>query len=182
MPTALPGTAASTISGENKADTPSATRKIVYRRSSPLLWLPLRWVPLRLPPPKLDSRGLASFTLMFLPLQLTIVELLYGFVSILSIRHLDEPWATERFSGSAYVRKSRTRALFARFSAMSETLETEVWSEQDLNFQPRFSSARRQPIVTFSVFEAIVASRPGRKCRRRSKAPETQSPMAVSRQ
>src|SRR5271163_3179781 len=42
--------------------------RIIYRRSPPLLWLPLRWVPLRLPPPKLDSRGLASFTLMFLPL------------------------------------------------------------------------------------------------------------------
>jgi hypothetical protein len=26
-----------------------------------------------------------------------------------------------------------------------------MWSEQDLNFQPRFSSARRQPIVPFSV-------------------------------
>jgi hypothetical protein len=28
-----------------------------------------------------------------------------------------------------------------------------MWSEQDLNFQPRFSSARRQPIVPFSVRE-----------------------------
>jgi len=28
-----------------------------------------------------------------------------------------------------------------------------MWSEQDLNFQPRFSSARRQPIVPFSVHE-----------------------------
>ncbi len=61
---------------------------------------------------------------------------------------------------------------------MSETLETEVWSEQDLNFQPRFSSARRQPIVTLSAFAAIVASRLGNKCRGRSKAPRTQSRMA----
>jgi hypothetical protein len=30
-----------------------------------------------------------------------------------------------------------------------------MWS-QDLNFRPRFSSARRQPIVAFSVFCADV--------------------------
>jgi len=41
---------------------------------------------------------------------------------------------------------------------MSGNRETGWWSEQDLNFQPRFSSARRQLIVTFRVFEAIVAS------------------------
>ena len=28
-----------------------------------------------------------------------------------------------------------------------------MWSEQDLNFQPRFSSARRQLIVPFNVRE-----------------------------
>src|SRR5271157_1667128 len=48
---------------------------------------------------------------------------------------------------------ARTRADFERFSEVSETLQTEVWSEQDLNFQPRFSSARRQPIVAFNVAE-----------------------------
>jgi hypothetical protein len=30
-------------------------------------------------------------------------------------------------------------------------METEMWSEQDVNFQPRFSSGRRQPIVPFIV-------------------------------
>ena len=51
----------------------------------------------------------------------------------------------------ARARIARTRADFERFSEMSETPETEVWSEQDVNFQPRFSSGRRQPIVPFIV-------------------------------
>ena len=38
---------------------------------------------------------------------------------------------------------------------MSESLETEMWSKQDLNFRPRFSSARRQPIVAFNVTRSI---------------------------
>ena len=53
----------------------------------------------------------------------------------------------------AQSRIARARADFERFSEMSENRGTEWWSEQDLNFQPRFSSARRQPIVPFSVRE-----------------------------
>ena len=55
---------------------------------------------------------------------------------------------------------ARTRALFDRFSAMSADPETEMWSEQDLKFQPRLSSARRQPIVPFSVCEIKSNVRP----------------------
>jgi hypothetical protein len=33
-----------------------------------------------------------------------------------------------------------------------------MWSEQDLNFQPRFSSFRRQPLVLFSVNQTIPAN------------------------
>jgi hypothetical protein len=46
---------------------------------------------------------------------------------------------------------ARTRALFDRFSAMSEIRETEMWSKVDLNSQPLFSSSRRQLIVRFRV-------------------------------
>ena len=37
-----------------------------------------------------------------------------------------------------------------------------MWSEQDLNFQPSFSSARRQLIVLFSVRECKFSARPQR--------------------
>ena len=37
-----------------------------------------------------------------------------------------------------------------------------MWSEQDLNFQPSFSSARRQLIVPFSVRECKFSARPQR--------------------
>jgi len=49
---------------------------------------------------------------------------------------------------------SRAQARFSIDSLTSpKNLETEMWSEQDLKFQPRFSSARLQPIVPFSVRE-----------------------------
>jgi hypothetical protein len=41
---------------------------------------------------------------------------------------------------------------------MSETLETEVWSKQDLNFQASFSSLRRQLTVPYGVSELISRS------------------------
>jgi hypothetical protein len=44
-------------------------------------------------------------------------------------------------------RIARTRAVTYRFSDISENLETEWRSEQGLNFQPCFSSARRQQNV-----------------------------------
>jgi len=42
---------------------------------------------------------------------------------------------------------ARTRVYFERFSDKCENRRTEWWSEQDLNSQPRFSSARRQQNV-----------------------------------
>jgi len=115
VPTALPGTAASTISGENKADTPSATRKIVYRRSSPLLWLPasvgaaeVAATETRFARPRFVHLDVSTPSL-------TIVELLYGFVSILSIRHLDEP-GRQRDSPGPHMCANRAHARFSRDS------------------------------------------------------------------
>src|SRR5580693_5030714 len=54
--------------GEIKRAGQARPRFAFYQRLRPRSPPPPPPPPLRLPPPKLDSRGLASFTLMFLPL------------------------------------------------------------------------------------------------------------------
>jgi hypothetical protein len=55
----------------------------------------------------------------------------------------------------------RTRADFAQFSEMSDSRDTDWRSKVDLNFQPRLSSARRQPNVAPCDFvTGLVSSQP----------------------
>jgi hypothetical protein len=65
------------------------------------------------------------------------------------------PWVRARS------RIARARALFDLFSEMFENRGTGWWSEQDLNFQPRFSSARRQQNFPQRDFvTGLVSSQP----------------------